>query len=234
MKVNEAAKRAGVSVRTLHYYEELGLIFPARNDENGYRCYDEATVARARLAHSYRELQIPLKQVRLLLDAAPEERDELLEEQVQTLERRREQIDNRIAMLQMLRLIGTERIAEVDMNTLDEQMARVKQMMSESNPIQAMNQRMGLMTQEDCLRLDEEKKRIFVEIGRNPEDETAIFRLKSFFDENFFPCTDGQLLTYAKFHGGDGQLAREIDALGGEGCASRALAAVKRWTEGRK
>lgn len=47
MNVKEAAERAGVSVRTLHYYEEAGLIHPSRNPENGYRLYLEADVRRA-------------------------------------------------------------------------------------------------------------------------------------------------------------------------------------------
>lgn len=44
--VNEVSKQTGVSVRTLHYYDEIGLLKPSQVTEAGYRPYDDATVER--------------------------------------------------------------------------------------------------------------------------------------------------------------------------------------------
>jgi len=52
MNIKEASKTAGVTPRTLYYYEEVGLLSPAR-EENGYRVYSEADVTQARMIRAY-------------------------------------------------------------------------------------------------------------------------------------------------------------------------------------
>ena len=60
MTVNEVSKISGVSVRTLHYYDEIGLLRPKSIAENGYRQYDEESVARLQRIMLFRELEFPL------------------------------------------------------------------------------------------------------------------------------------------------------------------------------
>lgn len=67
--VRQLASLAGVSVRTLHYYDEIGLLKPAAVGANGYRRYDEAAVYRLQQILFYRELGLPLAQIRTALDA---------------------------------------------------------------------------------------------------------------------------------------------------------------------
>ena len=62
MQINEFAKLTGVSVRTLHYYDEIGLLKPAFVDnKNGYRFYDEGSLERMQEILFYRELDFELK-----------------------------------------------------------------------------------------------------------------------------------------------------------------------------
>ena len=62
MQINEFAKLTGVSVRTLHYYDEIGLLKPAFVDEqNGYRFYDENSLERMQEILFYRELDFNSK-----------------------------------------------------------------------------------------------------------------------------------------------------------------------------
>ena len=64
MQINEFAKLTGVSVRTLHYYDEIGLLKPAFVDEqNGYRFYDESSLLRMQEILFYRELDFSLKSI---------------------------------------------------------------------------------------------------------------------------------------------------------------------------
>ena len=64
MHINEFAKLAGVSVRTLHYYDEIGLLKPAEVDQqNGYRFYDENSILRMQEILFYRELDFSLKSI---------------------------------------------------------------------------------------------------------------------------------------------------------------------------
>lgn len=67
--VKQLADIAGVSVRTLHYYDQIGLLRAARAGANGYRCYDEAAVLRLQQILLYRELGLELAQIKAALDS---------------------------------------------------------------------------------------------------------------------------------------------------------------------
>src|SRR5690606_22198431 len=66
--VRQLAQLAGVSVRTLHYYDEIGLLRPSRVGENGYRYYDEPEVLRLQQILLYKELELSLEEIGSLLD----------------------------------------------------------------------------------------------------------------------------------------------------------------------
>ena len=66
--VKQLADLAGVSARTLHYYDEIGLLKPAAYGENGYRYYDEAAVLRLQQIMFYRELEFSLSDIQDILD----------------------------------------------------------------------------------------------------------------------------------------------------------------------
>ncbi|MBW3549343.1 MAG: MerR family DNA-binding protein [Proteobacteria bacterium] len=64
----EAAELANVTVRTLHHYDEIGLVRPSGRTDAGYRLYDEDDLARLQQVLFYRELGFPLDEIRELLD----------------------------------------------------------------------------------------------------------------------------------------------------------------------
>jgi MerR family transcriptional regulator, thiopeptide resistance regulator len=66
--VKQLARLAGVSVRTLHYYDEIGLLTPPVIGANGYRYYDEPSVLRLQSILFYRELDFPLAAIKAVLD----------------------------------------------------------------------------------------------------------------------------------------------------------------------
>ena len=70
MQIKEFAVFTGVSVRTLHYYDEIGLLAPAYIDKNsGYRFYDESSILRMQEILFYRELDFSLKDIREILSS---------------------------------------------------------------------------------------------------------------------------------------------------------------------
>lgn len=88
--VNELARMAGVSVRTLHHYDEIGLLKPAFVGENRYRYYGEEELLRLQQILIHRELDIPLAEIAALLDAPGFDRLEMLQEQHERLRRQAE------------------------------------------------------------------------------------------------------------------------------------------------
>ena len=57
--VNEVSKLTGVSIRTLQYYDKIGLLKPAEYTESGYRLYDDAALERLQQILLFRELEFP-------------------------------------------------------------------------------------------------------------------------------------------------------------------------------
>lgn len=67
--VKQLSDLAGISVRTLHYYDEIGLLHPSRVGANGYRYYDDAALLRLQQILFYREIGLELMQIREILDS---------------------------------------------------------------------------------------------------------------------------------------------------------------------
>jgi Cu(I)-responsive transcriptional regulator len=67
MNIGDAAGRSGVPAKTIRYYEDVGLIVPARRQENGYRDYDDAQVETLRFLKHARSLGFPLEDCRELV-----------------------------------------------------------------------------------------------------------------------------------------------------------------------
>jgi len=68
MKVGQVAAAAGVSVRTLHHWDAVGLLSPSGRTSSGYRSYDDGDLERLRQVLTYRELGFGLDEIRALLD----------------------------------------------------------------------------------------------------------------------------------------------------------------------
>ena len=60
--IKDVSRLAGVSIRTLHYYDSIGLLSPAKEAESGYRLYDDTDLERLQQILLFRELQFPLKE----------------------------------------------------------------------------------------------------------------------------------------------------------------------------
>lgn len=103
MLINEIAKLADVSVRTLHYYDEIGLLKPSAVDEqNGYRFYDENSLERLQAILFYRELDFPLKDISKLLSSPNYDRSRALTEQKHLLTLKKERMERLIFALDSL------------------------------------------------------------------------------------------------------------------------------------
>jgi DNA-binding transcriptional MerR regulator len=81
MKVKELAEIAGVSVRTLHHYDKIGLLTPAIDQENGYRNYSDEDVSQLQQILFFRQLNFKLKQIKEIMDSPDYEKQEALQVQ---------------------------------------------------------------------------------------------------------------------------------------------------------
>ena len=86
--VGELASRTGLTTRTLHHYETLGLLRPAQRSPAGYRLYDDASLAQLHSVLAYRYLGLPLKEIAALLANDPPPLRALLQHQAALVEER--------------------------------------------------------------------------------------------------------------------------------------------------
>ena len=92
--VGRVAALAGVTVRTLHHYDRIGLLSPSRRSENGYRLYDYDDLERLRQIRLLRELRLSLEAVEQLVDAPAYDRRSALIAQRELLRERQERTES--------------------------------------------------------------------------------------------------------------------------------------------
>ena len=100
MQIKEFAEQIGVSVRTLHYYDEIGLLKPSEVDvQNGYRFYDERSLERMQEILFYRELDFSLKTIAQILSSPDYDKQQALTRQRKLLLAKKERLERLIDAL---------------------------------------------------------------------------------------------------------------------------------------
>ncbi|MGN0535583.1 MAG: MerR family transcriptional regulator, partial [Eubacterium sp.] len=95
--VKEISRLTGVSVRTLHYYDEIDLLKPTQITDAGYRLYDDTALERLHSILLFRELQFPLKEIKAILDSPDFDTKTALNEQIELLELQKKRLDKIIS-----------------------------------------------------------------------------------------------------------------------------------------
>jgi DNA-binding transcriptional MerR regulator len=96
LTVGSVSQRAGVTVRTLHHYDEIGLVVPAGRTESGYRTYGPAEVERLQEVLFFRELGFPLEEIKEVVTSQTYSRADALQRQRDMLEKRADRLLNMI------------------------------------------------------------------------------------------------------------------------------------------
>ena len=95
--VKEVSELTGISVRTLHYYDEIGLFKPTEVTEAGYRLYDDKAIERLGQILVFRELELPLADIKLIMDNPDLDRNSVLAKQRERLCLKKQRLERIIA-----------------------------------------------------------------------------------------------------------------------------------------
>lgn len=98
--VNELAQLSGVSGRTLRYYDSIDLLKPARIARNGYRIYGQEQVDRLQQILFYRALEVPLEEIKQMLDDRHFDRYTALQQHLQVLTEKKTRLEGLIATIE--------------------------------------------------------------------------------------------------------------------------------------
>ena len=97
--VKEISELTGISVRTLHYYDEIGLLKPTEKSDAGYRLYDDRALEILQQILFFREFDIPLKEIKAVLENPALERNQILQMQRKMLVAKKERMEHLIASI---------------------------------------------------------------------------------------------------------------------------------------
>ena len=103
MTIHEVSDLARISVRTLRYYDKIGLLKPSARTDAGYRLYGRSDLARLQQILLFRELEFPLKEIRAMIESPRYDQESALDQQIELLQLKREHLENLIAFAKDLK-----------------------------------------------------------------------------------------------------------------------------------
>ena len=234
--VKEVSKITGISVRTLHHYDAIGLLKPTKVTEAGYRMYDDTALGRLQSILLFRELQFPLKQIRAILDSPDFDPAEAIARQIGLLELQRRRIGELIAFAREIQSKGvtTMNFDVFDRKEMEKYKEEVAAKWGNTKAYREFQQKEAAREEGSYGRIAEELMAMFSELGglkQLPPDadevQKKISALQEFITENYYECTDEILRGLGQMYAEDERFRKNIDRAGGEGTAvfaSRAIA----------
>ena len=236
MTVKEVSELTGVSIRTLHYYDEIGLLNPSRVTPAGYRLYDKNALERLQQIMLFRELEFPLKDIASILASPHYDKKQALEQQIELLTLKKEHLENLINLAQGIKLCGWERMdfTVFDTRKIDEYSKRAKEQWGSTPAYAEFEEKNKGRSKADQQNLNDALMKIFVELGGmmhlSPDDKTVqaqIATLQAFISDHFYTCTKEILCGLGKMYGCGGEFTENIDKAAGEGCGAFAQKAIE-------
>ena len=230
--VHEVSKLAGVSVRTLHHYDAIGLLTPTRLTEAGYRLYDDTALARLQSILLFRELEFPLKDIRRILDDPGFDQTAALADQIRLLELRREQLGRLIALARETLETGVTpmKFDAFDRTEQEKFAAEVREKWGNTAAYQEYQQH----EKDGSARDSDDLMACFAELGKRKhldpaaaEVQAAVRDLQQFITGHLYTCTPEILAGLGEMYTADERFHRNIDKAGGDGTAEFVAKAIR-------
>lgn len=228
--VKEISRLTGVSVRTLHYYDEINLLKPTQITDAGYRLYDDMALERLHSILLFRELQFPLKEIKAILDSPDFDAEAALNEQIKLLELQKKRLDKIISSAREILTKGVNNMSfsSFDKTELEEFTAEAKEKWGHTDAYKEYEQK-----HTNSADKTDEFMRIFAEIGKVKhlssdceEAQKLIKKLQNFITKNYYTCTDEILKGLGEMYVGDQRFKNNIDKAGGIGTAEFTAKAI--------
>lgn len=227
LTISEIAKLAGVSVRTLHYYDEIDLLKPSETDaDTGYRYYDAASVERLQQILFYRELDFELKEIVKIMNASDYKKEEALIKQRELLKLKRKRLDKLIRLLDKnLKGDNTMSFSEFDMteieNAKEKYAKEVEERWGRTDAYAQSQKKTGKYNKEDWAKITEKSDAIMRDfakhIGEAPDSEDVqelVGRWQQFITDTYYDCTKEILAGLGQMYVADERFMENIDKFG--------------------
>lgn len=237
MKIGEFAERTGVSVRTLHYYDKIGLLQSGKRTDAGYRVYDDAALERLQQILFFRELDFPLSDIQKIISDPNYDRAEALRRQKQLLLQKRKRLDELICLAERtLKGENDMSFKQFDRSEIEETRkkyaAEVKARWGHTPEYAESEKRADGYTEEQWTLLGAEGNEILREFSAQrriepdrAEAQALVKRWREYITAHFYPCTKEILAYLGRMYLEDARFTAKIDQQG-EGTAAFMAAAI--------
>ena len=234
--VKEVSLLTGVSVRTLHHYDAIGLLKPTRVTEAGYRLYDDAALERLQSILLFRELQFPLKEIGRILDTPGFDRQAALNDQIHLLELQREHIDRLLTDAREMQKNGGKimSFSVFDKKQQEAFAAEAKQRWGSTDAYRESQTKTAGKSEEQLRQDGSDLMAFFARLGGlksgDPNGDGAqsvVAELQRFITEHYYNCTKQILSGLGQMYVADERFKANIDNAGVEGTAEFAAKAIE-------
>ena len=231
MKISEAAALAGVSVRTLHHYDQIGLLVPSETTDAGYRMYSEENLEMLQQILFFKELGFPLKQIQEILTSPSYNRYEALLLQKNMLMEKRDRAERMIHLIDKtiqhmkgaITMTDEERFEGIRFN--DDRYEKEARERFGDEAVAETNQRLEKRSDREHLELSGEWEAMFQKLAglrtQDPESrevQTAIKEWYTFLNQNFGTYSPEAFHGLGQLYIQDERFTQNIDQYG-EGLA---------------
>jgi DNA-binding transcriptional MerR regulator len=223
MQIKEFADFTGVSVRTLHYYDEIGLLKPADVDEDtGYRYYDENSILRMQEILFYRELDFSLKSIKEILSSPNYDKNKALNEQKQLLTLKKERLERLISAIDGA-VKGENVMNAFDNSEFEKYKVEAQERWGETDAYKEHTEKTKDYSKAKWSGLAEEMDDIMGEFSvcmKNGETsdsvqaQTLVKKLQNHINDNYYTCTNEILAGLGQMYVADERFRNNIDKHG--------------------
>lgn len=233
--VKEVSLLTGVSVRTLHHYDAIGLLTPTRVTEAGYRLYDDTALGRLQTILLFRHLQFPLKEIKAILDSPAFDPMEALEQQIHLLELQRKHLEDLISHARTIYQTGVFSMdfSTFDTTELDQYTAQAKEKWGKTEAWKEFEEKTAGQDAQTLQSTGSRLMDIFAKLGAirhlspaSQEAQALIAELQRFITRNYYNCTKPILQGLGQLYIAGGSMTENIDKAGGQGTAQFASDAI--------
>lgn len=220
MQIKDFAEFTGVSVRTLHYYDEIGLLLPANVDrDTGYRYYDEKSLLRMQEILFYRELDFSLKSIGEMLSSPNYDKAKALQEQKHLLILKKERLERLIAAIDDVGK-GENVMKAFDNSDFERYKAEAQERWGNTDAYKEYAQKTRNYEKNKWNSLIDDMNNIFSEFaicmknGTDPKEsqsQNLVKKLQSHITENYYACTEEVLFGLGQMYLADERFKNNID-----------------------
>lgn len=236
MTVKEVSDLTGVSIRTLHYYDQLGLLPAAGHTDSGYRLYDDAALERLQQILLFRELQFSLKDIQRILTNSAFDRRKALAQQIELLTLKKQHLESLISLAQKTLTTGGTYMdfTAFDTQKIQEYTRQAKQQWGATSAYKEFEQKTAHQTAQEAADMGSRLMDILAVFGgmqhkspAAPAVQTQVKALQAFITEHYYTCTKEIFAQLGQMYGAGGAFTENINAVGGPGTAEFAAKAIE-------